>query len=260
MKAGGEEIRLINGLKECPQGPSEPNTGLLTPVLVDFDGDGDLDLIVGDMRGFQTYFENVGTAQRPELGAGKVMEVNGERRCFGWRNEVAAGDLYGDGKIQVITTAFGDRRISAYQPASIQDDPEVLRMSKTATLKLESGEDLAPAVTDANNNGDFKLKLVDWDNDGDLDLFIGSLYNVWYYENIGTKTSPKFRYRGKVQAEGKDLHVSNHAGSVEVVDLNGDGKKDIIINGESGWLYYFDRSFLDGVIPRISIKTVETRR
>jgi hypothetical protein len=47
---------------------------------------------------------------------------------------------------------------------------------------------------------------------------------------------------------------------VEVVDCNGDGRNDLILGGESGWGYYFERSFLAGDLPRASAGAVERRR
>jgi hypothetical protein len=43
------------------------------------------------------------------------------------------------------------------------------------------------------------MKLVDWDDDGDLDLFVESVYWIWYYENVGSRTEPRFKFHGKVQ-------------------------------------------------------------
>ncbi len=259
LRAGGKEIRLINGPRDCPQGPSEPNAGYAAPVVVDLDGDGDLDLIVGDMRGYQTYFENVGTRARPVLAPGRRIVVEGKERCFGWRNQLGVGDLDGSGRVQIVSTGYTDRRLWTYRPAARQDDPRVLKVVKGEPVRLESGEVLVPFQGAKNNNGDYLTKLVDWDGDGDLDLFVGSLYHVWYYENVGTRTKPVFRARGKVRCEGRDLLVSNHAGSVEAVDWNGDGRPDLVLGGESGWAYYFERSFLEGDLPRASVASVETR-
>jgi hypothetical protein len=258
LRAGGKEIRMINGL-DSPQGPTERNAGYTTPVVVDLDSDGDLDLIVSDMRGYQTYFENIGSRSHPELAPGRLITVDGRKRAFGWRNELAVGDIDGDGQIEIVSTAYMDRHVYCFKPNPKQDDPTELKMINVGGLRLESGEIILPEQGIKNNNGDYMLKLVDWDNDGDLDLFIGSLYNIWYYENVGTKTAPKFRNHGKVQVDGKPLHVSNHPGSVEVMDWNGDGKKDIIIGGESGWTYYFERSFLEGNLPKATLGKLEIR-
>jgi hypothetical protein len=259
LKAGGEEIRLINGARGSPQGFSEPNSGYTAPVVVDLDGDGDLDLIVGDMRAYQTYFENIGTRTHPEFAPGRIIEVDGEKRSFGFRDQLAVGDIDGDGQVEIVATAFHDRHLYSYKVLEKQDDPNVLKVRRADPLLLESGEILLPPHAGGNNNGDYMMKLVDWDDDGDLDLFIESVYWIWYYENVGTRTKPRFKFHGKLQHAGKDLLVSGHAGSIDAVDWNGDGRKDLVISGESGWAYYFERSFLENNLPKAVYGKVENR-
>lgn len=259
LNAGGEPIRLINGWRGSPQGFSEPNSGYTAPVVVDLDGDGDLDLIVGDMRAYQTYFENIGSRTQPVLAPGRIIEVNGDPHTFGFRDQLAVGDIDGDGQIEIVATAFHDRHIYSYKVLEKQDDPKVLKVRRANPLLLDSGEILLPPHAGGNNNGDYMMKLVDWDDDGDLDLFVESVYWIWYYENVGTRTQPRFKFHGKVQHAGKDLLVSGHAGSIEAIDWNGDGRKDLIISGESGWLYYFERSFLEGTLPTATAGKCETR-
>lgn len=259
LQAEGQAIRFINGLRDNPQSPSEPNAGYTALVVVDFDRDGDLDLIVGDMRGYQTYFENRGSRRQPELAAGRRIEADGVARSFGWRNQLGVGDLDGDGDLEIVTTAYTDRRLNIYKVSQAQNDPKTLRVSKSSTVKLESGAELLPAHAGGNNNGDYMTKMVDWDGDGDLDILLGTLYDVWYYENVGSKQVPTFKPHDEITVEGRPLMVSGHAGSIDAVDWNGDGKVDIIIGGESGWTFYFERTFLEGKLAHAEIKKVEAR-
>jgi len=260
LTAAGETIRLTNGRFECPQGASEPNTGLVSPVPTDWDQDGDLDLIVGDMRGYQTYYENEGTRNSPRLAAGRRLIVKGQERCLGWRNQVAIGDIDYDGAVELVSTGSIDRTVSMYKPAADQPDAAHVVLVKEKSLTLDTGEPLVPEQGTKNNNGDYKLKLADWDADGDLDLFVGSLYHIWYYENVGSQQEASFRDRGKLVVDGKPLLVSNHAGSVEIVDWNRDGRLDLFIGGEYGWTFYFDRAYLDGDVATASVVSFEASR
>lgn len=73
---------------------------------------------------------------------------------------------------------------------------------------------------------------MDWDEDGDLDLILGDYKGeVWYYKNIGTRSTPKFTSAGRIQSGGADIDVGNNAAPV-IVDWNNDGKKDLVLGME----------------------------
>jgi len=46
------------------------------PTLHDMDGDGVDDLVVGDFGGKFTVYRNVGTAEKPEFGAGVLLQAD----------------------------------------------------------------------------------------------------------------------------------------------------------------------------------------
>lgn len=49
----------------------------------------------------------------------------------------------------------------------------------------------------------------DWDDDGDMDLMVGVLYdgNVFYYENVSTGVAPQFTEGEIVMADGSPITV-----------------------------------------------------
>lgn len=48
------------------------------PAFADLNGDGVIDLLVGNFRGYIEYFENKGTNEQPEYAEGKMLEAEGE--------------------------------------------------------------------------------------------------------------------------------------------------------------------------------------
>lgn len=57
--------------------------------------------------------------------------------------------------------------------------------------------------------GQFSPHVIDYDDDGDLDLLMGtySPTQLYYFENVGTITNPDLVNRGPLKADGVDITV-----------------------------------------------------
>jgi hypothetical protein len=138
-----------------------------TPTLGDLDGDGDLDLLVGESSGTINYYENVGgpTAPRFELVSDEWGDVRVERR-----SAPALADWDGDGDLDLLV---GTEREGVLVYMNVGD----ARSPRFAAPMLL----LSPSQTSA-----YSVPLpADLDGDGDLDLLLGGVGGgVSYFERV----------------------------------------------------------------------------
>jgi hypothetical protein len=97
LEAGGKVIRPMAGGNGSIQGPCEAKWGYTTQTVADWDGDGLPDLLMNSILGKVTWFKNVGTREEPKLAKGKPVEVEWEgeqpRLAYGWMKPEGKGLL-----------------------------------------------------------------------------------------------------------------------------------------------------------------------
>jgi len=82
--------------------------------------------------------------------------------------------------------------------------------------------------------------VVDWDNDGIKDLVIGAYDGkIRILINEGSDESPDFHAVMFVQSGGSSLTVPSNRSSPAVVDVDRDGKKDLLTGNTSGELLLY---------------------
>ena len=220
---GGQPLAL-------PESPN-PDVPAITldyyPVadVIDFDGDGDKDLIAGGFITGQLFlYENTGNLPdgTPDLKFQGAIEADGIPIDTQWSAAPTFADFNGDGLKDIVvggmpmTAGGGDGTSSE----------NFLRYYENvggATHPVYEQRDM-PIIGGAFPNSLLSTpRSVDFNNDGLYDLVVSAHRNIYLYENAGTETDPKFdAHSSPLPGEWGAVPL----GTSQMIDWNGDGLLD----------------------------------
>ena len=194
------------------------------PVLVDMDGDGDLDLLIGNRVDPAVltasrihFFENVGHPGAPVFRAREPLALGNA-----FHNAAAFGDLDGDGDLDIILGSW---------------DPELQYLENRGTEERARFEVADPEIARLSRGSNAVPALGDLDGDGDLDLLVGEASGtVNHFENTGHPGSPRFELRSEAYL---GIDVGRRSAPL-LRDLDVDGDLDLAIGTETAGIAYYE--------------------
>jgi hypothetical protein len=165
--------------------------------MVDYDGDGKVDIVVG-------------VEDWAEYGWDNAYDANGR-----WMNGPLRGYVY-------LLRNIGTNEQPAY------DKP----------VKIVAGD---RAVETFGNPAPI---FADFDGDGDLDLLCGEFLDGFtYFENIGTRTAPKYAPGRRLKTEdGQFLAMDLEMINPTAIDWDKDGDLDLIVGQEDGRVAFIENT------------------
>ncbi|WP_369178004.1 FG-GAP-like repeat-containing protein [Candidatus Thiodubiliella endoseptemdiera] len=276
------------------------------PTLVDIDGDGDLDLVVGEVAGTLKYYQNTGTTSNPAYEAKTGDDNPFNSIDVGIYSGPTLADIDGDGDLDLVV-GESDGTLKYYQNTGTTSNPayEVKTGDDNPFNSIDVGDFSKPTLADIDGDGDLDLvvgekngtlkyyqntgttsspayeaktggnnpfnsidvgdystpNLADIDGDGDLDLVVGEFYGTLkYYQNTGTTSNPAY----EVKTGGSNPFNSIDVGDFSkptLADIDGDGDLDLVVGENNGTLkYYYNQqpSSVDGQVPTFTEKTSDT--
>ena len=212
------EVSAASGI-----GPHK-GTGMGT-VCLDFDNDGDTDIYVANDGLGNFLFRNDGTGKFEEVGlaSGAGYNVNGDAQSS---MGIGCGDYNNDGWIDFFVTGYQGEMTALYKNLGKGLFDDVTRMAG-------AGAGTVPHVNWGN-------EFVDFDNDGDRDLFIAN----GHFEREAKKVADSASYLSPNillmnTGDGKFVNVSDKSGDGLKVklssrgagfdDLDNDGDVDVVV-------------------------------
>jgi len=183
---------------------------------------GTQDLILGDRDGYVTLYLNMGTRESPRYDAGTKLKAGEKEIKVRSPSAPYLVDWNEDGKMDLLVGNGGGYLHLFLNQGSGEFAPGV--MVRAGSKDLDVGSNASPFV-------------ADWNEDGKKDLVMGKGNGeIYVYLNEGTNGQPVF---GKpIQLNGGKLDVGSES-SLDVIDWNGDGKKDLVVGNSDGELSVF---------------------
>ncbi len=248
---------------ENGQGILKMHLEMIVPVAVDWDNDGDIDLVVGDEDGRVALIKNTGQTKNrmPVFESPEYFKQEADNLKFGalstpfsvdWDNDGDEDLICGNssGEIAFIENLDGGNPPKWNAPELLTADGKPIRI-----MAGKNGSIQGPCE---EKWGYTTLSVADWNNDGLLDIIVNSIWGkIEWFKNVGSKTNPQLTAMGAVKIDWQNEvpkkpewnwwepkqneMVTQWRTTPVATDWNNDGLMDLVMLDYEGYLAFFER-------------------
>ena len=224
----GQAATLIAGSFGEPSYYSNGTNQPFSLLSEDLDTDGKPDIIVTN-QALKSLAILKNTSSVANTSFASALQFEGLTNTTG----LATGDLNGDGKKEIVTVNVNNGLASHVSVYPNTSDSNAISFGARFDSSIGDG---ATGVCIGDLNGDAKMDII---------TLSSNSYLIHYFINTGTGATFSF-------APGKTIVLNKRSSYVEVVDMNGDGKNDIVttfenLNNPGGVLIFLNTTTDDSV-------------
>jgi hypothetical protein len=235
---------------------------MITPLAIDWDRDGDMDLISGDEDGRVAFVENTGILKQgvPCFKQPVYFQQEADDLKFGALVTPVSVDWDGDGDEDLICGNTSGN-IGFIENLDGGDSPQwanpVLLKAGGETIHIQAGPNGSIQGPAEAKWGYTVLNVADWDQDGLLDLVVNDIWGkITWFRNIGRKGQPELALSQPLTVDWagtppkpawnwwvpkSDELSTQWRTTPSVIDWNQDGLLDLVMLDHEGYLAFFER-------------------
>lgn len=243
--------------------PVSMDLEMITPSAIDWDRDGDVDLICGDEDGRVAFIENTGRVEdgMPLFNQPAYFRQEAKFVKFGALVTPVGFDWDHDGDEDIIAGNTAGY-VGFIENLDGGDPPRwaapVRLKAAGETLRIQAGYNGSIQGPAEAKWGYTTLSVADWDHDGLPDLVVNSIWGrVVWYRNVGTRSHPRLAAEQPVRvawpgdpAKPTWFWWNPEPGTLATqwrttpvaIDWDGDGLNDLIMLDHEGYLAFFKRT------------------
>jgi len=263
MHSAGSPILFRPGY-QIVQGPLESAWGYLCPTVFDWNSDGLYDIVFSGSRSKFEVMINRGTREKAYLDRPVPIRLDNMELPGTWRVRPAIAHINGKNALVILDV---DNALHLYWRVDdfTVEDGGKLKMGDGSTITFHNNKE------PLGQTGRAKLQLTDWDNDGELDLIIGTVkrssfphperglpysrflknqigMQVFFMKNVGTNENISFAEPVQFQINHEDFYLGAHSNAPYACELgNNSHGLNLIVGAENGKFYFFERKDLTTV-------------
>jgi FG-GAP-like repeat/Secretion system C-terminal sorting domain len=198
--------------------------------FVDIDADGDKDLFVSVLYLSQNsnnfaFYRNDGNAFVPNFQPVSYDYLNNVD--VGGNSNIRFVDIDNDGDADLF---IGN------------DYAKLAYYQNTGTAASPSFNLITDSLPIFSSSFNYSPAFADLDNDGDMDLLLGSYIkdSIWFFRNTGTPQNFIFTF----EARGRQIGLDSvgQSSNPSFVDIDNDGDKDLFIGATNGRIFFYENT------------------